>query len=108
VSASDVPGGPPATRVTRQVIALALAAGLNPRLDTAAPRHGRYRVIVDSGGRRDCLFGAIYIGARTGRIRHAHLTHGRWGQERRYDTVAEIRAVIQSWAALRCGTPGRT
>ncbi|HEX9526411.1 MAG TPA: hypothetical protein VF951_02860, partial [Streptosporangiaceae bacterium] len=62
-----------------------------------------YRIMVDSGGRRDCLFGGIDVGARTGRILHAHLTHGSWGEERRYDRVAEIRAVLKSWAALQRG-----
>lgn len=57
--------------------------------------------MIDSGGRRDCLFDGIDVGARTGRILRAHLTHGSWGQERRYDSVAEIRTVITSWAALQ-------
>ncbi len=90
-----------ATRVTRQIINLASEVGLNPTLDPAAVRHGAYTVIVDSGGRRDCLFGGIAIGARTGRILHAHLTHGHWGEERRYDRVADVRAVIKSWAVLQ-------
>lgn len=107
MSAADVLGGRPATRATRQVIALADRAGLRPHPDPSPPRHGRYRVLVDSGGRRDCLFGAIYIGARTGRILRAWLTHGSQGQERRYDTVADIRAVIRSWAALHRDTSGR-
>jgi hypothetical protein len=106
VSAADglLGTGPPAVRatpVTRQIIDLAFEAGLSPALDPAAVRRGAYTVVVDSGGRGDCLFGGIAIGARTGRILHAHLTHGRWGQERRYDRVAEIRAVIKSWAALQ-------
>jgi hypothetical protein len=88
------------TQVTQRIISLASAAGLNPSLCRPA-RHGTWTVIVDSGGRRDCLFGGIAIGARTGRVLHAHLTHGNWGEERRYDTVAEIRATIMSWAALQ-------
>ena len=47
------------------------------------------------------LFGAIAVGARTGRILYAHLTHGNWGTEQRYETVADIRAVVKSWAALQ-------
>ena len=90
-----------ATRVTRQVINLAFEAGLNPSLDPSGVRHGSYRIMIDSGGRRDCLFGGIDVGARTGRILHAHLTHGSWGQERRYDHVAGIHAVLTSWAALQ-------
>jgi hypothetical protein len=90
-----------ATLATRQIINLAAAAGLNPTLDGSGVRRGSYRVTVDSGGRRDCLFGGIDVGARTGRILRAYLTHGHWGQERRYDHVAEVRAVIKSWAAIR-------
>ncbi len=90
-----------ATQVTRQIINLASEAGLNPCLDPSGVRRGSYRIMVDSGGRRDCLFGGIDVGARTGRILRAHLTHGSWGQERRYNHVAEIRTVITSWAALQ-------
>ena len=100
-AAGAVLGGRPATRATRQIIDLAHKAGLNPYLDPSGVRHGAYRVMVDSGGRRDCLFGGIDIGARTGRILHAYLTHGSWGEEQRYDRVAEIRTVIKSWAALQ-------
>ncbi|MGH3190388.1 MAG: hypothetical protein ACRDOL_24595 [Streptosporangiaceae bacterium] len=92
-----------ATRITRQIIDLAFEAGLNPILDPAGVRHGSYRIMIDSGGRRDCLFGGIDVGARTGRILRAHLTHGSWGEERRYDSVAEIRTILGSWAALRRG-----
>jgi hypothetical protein len=92
-----------ATQVTRQIINLASEARLNPRLDPSGVRHGSYRIMVDSGGRRDCLFGGINVGARTGRILHAHLTHGIGGEERRYGSVAEIRTVIKSWAALQRG-----
>jgi len=95
------PAAVPATRVTRQIINLAAEAGLKPYLDPSGVRRGSYRIMVDSGGRRDCLFGGIDVGARTGRVLHAHLTHGSWGQERRYDSVAVIRAVLQSWAALQ-------
>jgi hypothetical protein len=90
-----------ATRVTRQIIDLAAGAGLDPCLDPSGVRHGAYRVMVDSDGRRDCLFGGIDVGARTGRILRAYLTHGGWGQERRYGSVAQIRVVIRSWAALQ-------
>ncbi len=102
-SADGVLGGRPATQVTRQIINLAFEAGLNPYLDPSGVRQGSYRIMVDSGGRRDCLFGGIDVGARTGRILHAHLTHGSWGEERRYDRVAEIRAFLKSWAALQRG-----
>ena len=57
--------------------------------------------LPDSGGRRDCLFGGIDVGARTGRILRAYLTHGNWGEEQRYDRVADIRTVLKSWAALQ-------
>jgi hypothetical protein len=102
-------GGLQATQVTRQIVNLAAAAGLNPHLDPAGTRRGRYRVIVDSGGRHDCLFGVIDVGAGTGRILRAYLIHGSTGVERRYDTVAGIRTVIKSWAALHAGrrTPPR-
>lgn len=93
------PDALPATLATRQVLRLAVDAGLKPELRSGTYR-GSYRVIVDSGGRRDCLFGGIDIGAGTGRILRAYLTHGHWGEERRYDHVADIRAVLKSWLAL--------
>lgn len=93
--------GMPATRVTRQVIRLAIKGGLNPELDPSGVRRGSYRIFVDSGGRRDCLFGAIDAGGRSGRILRAHLTHGHWGQGRWYGSVAEIRTVLKSWVALQ-------
>jgi hypothetical protein len=91
-------GSHPATRVTQQILGSAESAGLRPWL-SAGSRPGSYRVMVDAGG-RDGLFGCIDIGARTGRILRAYLTHGNHGTERRYETVAEIRTVIQSWAAV--------
>jgi len=94
------PGGYATTAVTRQVIALAGSVGLHPSLDLSGIRHGAYRVTVNAPG-RDGLFGSISIGARTGRILHAHLTHGNWGEEKRYGTVAEVRAIIKSWAAVQ-------
>jgi hypothetical protein len=90
-----------ATLVTRQIIGLAFEAGLRPCVAPPGPRAGSYRVIVDSGGRADCLFGGIDIGARAGRILRAYFTQGDGGAERRYDQVAEIRSVIRSWAAAR-------
>jgi hypothetical protein len=52
----------------------------------------------DSGGRRHCLSGAIDV---AGRILRDCLTHGGWELERRYRHMADVRAVIGSWAALR-------
>ena len=107
------PAARAATLVTRQIIGLAFEAGLRPCLAAPGPRKGSYRVIVDSGGRADCLFGGIDVGARTGRILRAYLTRGSGGVERRYDQVAEIRAAIKSWASARQaaergqGAPGR-
>ena len=88
-----------ATTVTAQIIDLADRAGLRPRIDRYGVRHGIYRVMINAPG-RDGLFGAIYVGAKTGRILRANLTHGNAGQEKRYNGVAEVRAVIKSWAAL--------
>jgi hypothetical protein len=94
-----------ATAVTRQIVALAHVACLRPEIDPSGVSRGTYRVIINAAG-TDGLFGAITIGARTGRILHAHLTHGNWGEEKRYDAVAEIRTVFKSWAALqRTGRP---
>ena len=87
-----------ATSVTRQIVALAKAAGLRPKIEPE--RRRSYRIVVDAPG-TDGLFGAVTVGAETGRILYAHLTHGNDGQERRYDAVAEIRSVFKSWAALR-------
>jgi hypothetical protein len=91
------PGAVRATQVTRQVIALAFEAGLNPELDPQV-RHGAHRVLLDSRSGDDCLFGGIDIGARTGSILRAYLTRSRWGEERRYEHVAEIRDAVKAWA----------
>ena len=107
-SADAVLDGRPASRVTRQVIDLAAKAGLNPDPDPCGVRRGSYRIFLDSGGRRDCLFGGIDVGARTGRILRAYLTHGSWGEEQRYDRVADIRTVLKSWAALANARLGRS
>jgi hypothetical protein len=92
-----------ATAVTRQIIALAERGGLRPRADEDGPRHGRVRIVVNGPG-ADAIFGAIYVGARTGRILHAVLTHGNHGEEKRYDDVASVRAVLTSWLALQRST----
>jgi hypothetical protein len=91
------PGAVRATQVTRQVIALAFEAGLRPELDPQ-PYHGANRIFLDSRSGDDCLYGRLDIGASTGSILRAHLTRGRWGEEFRYEHVAEIRDVIKSWA----------
>jgi hypothetical protein len=98
-SADVILAGVRTTTVTRQVVALAAAGGLQPRVDGPGPRQGRVRIIVNGPG-PDAIFGAIYVGAQTGRILHAVLTHGNSGQEKRYDTIADLRAVLTSWLAL--------
>jgi len=57
------------------------------------------RIILNGPG-RDAIFGAIYVGVKTGRVLHAMLTHGNEGEEKRYNSVADIRAVLMSWLAL--------
>lgn len=94
-----------ATAVTRQIVALARAACLRPEIDPSGAWRNAYRVIIDAPG-VDGLFGAITIGSRTGRILYAHLTYGNSGEEKRYETVAEIRAVFKSWAALHAKPAG--
>lgn len=91
------PGAVRATQVTRQLIALAFEAGLNPELDPQ-PSHGAHRILLDSRSGDDCLYGRIDTGARTGSVLRAYLTRGRWGEERLYEHVAEIRDAIKSWA----------
>lgn len=98
------PGAVRATQVTRQVIALAFEAGLHPEL-APQPRHGAHQILLDSRSGDDCLYGGIDIGARTGSILRACLTRGRWGEERRYKHVAEIRDAIKSW--IRATGEGR-
>jgi hypothetical protein len=96
--------------VTRQLIALAEAGGLRPHVDPGRSKHGRVGIIVNGEG-RDALFGVIYLSARKGTVLRAFLTHGNWGEQKRYDTVAEIRSVLKSWVALQAGetaTPART
>ncbi len=92
--ADAILAGVKTTAVTRRVVALAAAGGLRPHVDGSGPRQGRVTIIVNGPG-RDAIFGAIYVGAKTGRILHAMLTHGNGGQEMRYDSVADIRAVLQ-------------
>ncbi len=101
--ATTVLAGVRATAATRQVVALAAAGRLRPHLDGTVPTRGRVRIVVNGPG-QDALFGAIYVGAQTGRVLHAVLTHGNNGQEKRYDGVASIRAVLKSWLAQHHGT----
>jgi hypothetical protein len=100
--APSILDGVAATAVTRQIVGRAAAAGLRPHLGQPVIYCGAYRVLVNAEG-VDGLFGAVYVGARTGRILRAYLTHGNHGQEKRYDKVAAVRTVIQSWAALQRG-----
>jgi hypothetical protein len=86
-----------ATTVTRQLIKLAEAGGLHPRIGGTG--HGAVQIVLDGHG-RDALFGAIYVGTRTGRVLRAYLTHGNHGIERKHVKVAEIRTVLKSWAAI--------
>jgi hypothetical protein len=88
-----------ATAVTRRLIALTEEGGLRPAA-RAPGRYGRVAVIL-SGKGRDALFGVIYVSARKGTALRAFLTHGNWGEEKRYETVAEVRTVLKSWAALQ-------
>ncbi len=97
--ADAILAGIKATAVTRQVVALAAAGGLRPQVDGAGPRQGRVRIILNGPG-RDAIFGAIYVGRKTGRILHAILTHGNGGEEKRYDSVADIRGVLTAWLTL--------
>ncbi len=82
--------------VTRQIIELATAAGLNPHFDEDGERgrNGVARLIVN-GDRADSLFGAIYI--KAGRVLYANLTHGNWGEQKRYKGATAVRDVIKSW-----------
>lgn len=97
--ADAILAGVRATTVTRQIVALAAAGGLRPHVDRAGCRHGRVTIILNGPG-RDAIFGAIYVGGKTGRVLHALLTHGNGGEEKRYDNVADIRVVLASWLAL--------
>ena len=101
---TDILAGVSATAVTRQIIDLAFQGGLRPHLDEDGPRSGAHRVILNGEG-RDALFGAIYIGSSTGKILRAVLTHGNNGRERRYEKVADVRAVLTSWLALQGSDP---
>jgi hypothetical protein len=105
-SGAIVLDGHRSTAVTRQLVALAVAGGLRPYVDPRGLRNGLYRVQLDSGGRRDCLFGCLDVSERKGRAVRAYLMHGRLGDERRYESVAEIRQVLASWVALRRGYDG--
>lgn len=99
MTAAHVLDGFPATSVTRRIVDLAAEGGLRPD-PRPESRRGLYRVMVNGEG-RDALFGCIDVSERTGRIVRAFLTHGNDGVERKHETVAEIRAVLSSWAAVQ-------
>jgi hypothetical protein len=99
VAAVTLLAGYPATAVTVQLVGLAVEGGLRPQADPRR-RRGLYRVFVNGPG-RDALFGCIDISETTGRAVRAYLTHGNDGVERRYESVAGIRAVLASWAAIQ-------
>ncbi len=86
---------------TRRVIELAEAADLNPHFDEDGERgrNGVARLVINGIGQR-ALFGAIYINTRTGKVLYANLTHGNWGEEKRYTGVREVRDVIKSWLVV--------
>jgi len=69
---------------------------LRPHVDPRKYR-GLNRIIVNGVG-REAMFGAIYISAGKGTVVRAFLRPGDSGQEKRYDSVADIRAVLKSWA----------
>lgn len=89
------------TVAARGILALADEAGLNPHLDEdgAQGRGGAARVLVN-GPDRDGLFGAIYLSVQTGQVLYANLTHGNWGEEKRYTGANEVRTVLTSWLAV--------
>jgi hypothetical protein len=93
VDAARILSGYCSTAVTRQVIAYAAQAGLDPRADRDRPGV-RYQVVMDGGP--GYLFGVIYVSAKRGVILRAFLVHG-GGPERRYDGVAAVRAVIKTY-----------
>jgi hypothetical protein len=99
VGAAALLAGRPATSVTVQLVALAVQGGLRPEVSVNR-RRGLYRVVLNAPG-RDGLFGCLDISETTGRIVRAYLTHGNAGVERRHESVAEIRAVLASWAAIQ-------
>lgn len=96
-SVAEILNGLPATRVTRQLVSQAQTAGLRPHVQP--PYRGSYQVYLDAGG-IDGLFGALVVGASTGRILRAYFTRGNYGVERRYD-IDGARILIQSWAAIK-------
>lgn len=63
------------TTATQRLIQLAAELDLRPQADEA-PYRGSIRIVLDSAEGPDSGYGAIYIGARTGRVLRLALRHG--------------------------------
>lgn len=89
----------------RQLMKLAGDARLRPHVDPAPDEHGRISLVLNGEG-PESMFGVIYVSARTGQVLCAYLTPGNSGRERRYDSVAGIRAVLKAQPRATAGYDG--
>jgi hypothetical protein len=89
----------PAPRTSVQkVITRAAQLGLEPCIGADSYR-GAYRVILNGRGGTWTGFGAIFIGASSGRILRASLTFGNDGQTVRYTGHRGAQAMLRAYAA---------
>jgi hypothetical protein len=94
--------GVAATRATRQVAAMMEQAGLRPHYgpDGAKPYRGATTIIIDEGGRAG-VFGAVLVGARTGKILRAVICYGNDADPLRLDGYEAVRRNISSLLTLK-------
>jgi hypothetical protein len=99
----------PVTRTVEVVTRHAMAAGLRPytSLRNGGPGRPVYRgqlMLVVNGSGHDSVFGAIFIGARSGKVLRSTLRFGNDGPTRRYVGPRDVLAALRSLAS---NVPGR-
>ncbi|WP_158714214.1 hypothetical protein [Kitasatospora aureofaciens] len=89
--------------MTRQILALAKKAGLNP---SVRPPYGNsYTVVLDAKAGPDSTYGSITVGCRSGRVLRGSLVHGNGQPTVRLDGALAVRAALKRYADTR---PART
>lgn len=82
--------------VTERITRDAIAAGLRPHTGVQVVRGARELIVNGEG--RDATFGVVRIGARTGRVLCAYLTHGNSAREFRVDGSVEVARIFRVMA----------
>lgn len=96
----------PVTQTVEVATRYAMDAGMRPRTNLRSGGPGRpiYRgslqLVVDAPG-RNSAFGAVYIGARSGRIVRGCITFGNNGPTRHYTGARAVLAALRALAALQ-------